>query len=104
MKLDKFSEPDSVTGYVTKPYLQKEQGGSKYFDMRVPLSNVEIMELENGDLLEILVINEDGEQEFFKRKVSKVTGKGLKFYVPRSVVKSLNMDEDSLLEVFVSKD
>lgn len=104
MKLDDFSDIDSVTGYVKRPYLQKEENGSKYFDMRIPLTNVEASGLESGDLIEIMMINMNGEKKFFKRKASKVTGEGLKFYVPRSVVKSLGIDEDSLLKVFISKD
>lgn len=104
MNLEKFSDADSVTGYVKRPDLQKENNGNKYFDMRIPLGNVQYMGLEDGDLLEILLRNREGDEMFFKRSTSSTSGEGLKFYVPRKAVKSLGIEEDSLLEVFVSKD
>jgi len=99
-----FSDAEKVTGYVKKPDLQKQRADKKYFDMRIPLGNVEAMNLKPGELIQIMMRNQSGQTASFKREVNSITGKGLKFYVPRSVVKELDLNEESWVEVFISKD
>lgn len=103
MNLEKFSD-SKIVGYSKQPDIQREQNGKKYFNMRIPEQTKESLKLESGDLVEILFRNQAGDTEYFKRDVSATSSSDLKFYVPRSVVEELGIDETSLIDVFISKD
>jgi len=103
MSLDQFTRPDKVTGFSTTPVTQKKTDTRTYYDLQIPKMTEKSQKLENNDLLEILIRNHKGNTTFFKRKTSKRSG-GLKIYLPADVVDELELDEDSIVDVFISKD
>lgn len=103
MDFEKFRHPDKVTGFSTTPTLQKKVKGNKYFNIQIPKNTEQSQKLEKGSLLEILIKNQDGQTTFFKKETAARTG-GLKFYLPREVVEKLELDENDMLDVFISKD
>jgi len=100
--IEKFSDPEKVRGYSIKPDKQKERKGKKYFDIPIPKKTQQSLKLEKDELLHIMIRNPKGQNSYFKKETTSRT-KGLKFYLPRSVVEELNVSEDDVLDVFISR-
>lgn len=105
MDLKEFIEEATmkIAGDVTKPYIQRKRKNKKYYDIPINEQLVKALNLSNGDLINSLIRKQNGKTVQVKRKVSKASNNRLKFYLPRTETEELELKEDDLLDIFLTK-
>lgn len=93
---------EETVGFVAKVQKEREVNGTTYYRLQIPGPVVQYMDLEKGELLQVDLTHEDGEEAGFSQKTGAASGPQLKIYIGKSG-KHLDLEQGDLIKAFISR-